>query len=502
MKSRFNIVFLITVCTLLGKVLGVIKDCLLSYYYGTTSETDAFFLAMSVPTLMIGIFTSSTDSAIIPQYKRVMLSSSKKTADALFSMIVNTLSVIAVGGCLFIFLWPTMVVKLFGSGFDEHNIIQTAKYLQIFAPIGLLHLLYCFFCAYNAAFEKYIARTVLAFSTNLILVIFLFLIKGKSLLLLSFAYLASCVVSVVLPFVEMRKNGYRNRYSWNQIDAEYKKFWLLFLPIIGGAFLHNLQQYVDKNLCSGIEGGISYLNYGNKLVNIFDSVFVVGIAVVILPMLSDFEHNKEFKELSKIASRITRYMMEIFVPCMAILFILSQEFIMLLFGGGKFGADSVSIVSDVLKAYSPLILLTPLVTIFSKFFHVKERNEIPFRVNLLGVVLNICLSILLKESLGVIGVAAATTIAMAIEIVIYIILIQKFVRWDINELQFRRIIGIILPTVLLSILPSLHESGLSSISLIAIKSIMISSIYMIFYWLLLRDDMRFWMHKGKSIFGR
>ena len=55
---------------------------------------------------------------------------------------------------------------------------------------------------------------------------------------------------------------------------------------MGGALLNDIQQYVDKNLCSGFEGGISYLNYGSKLVNIFDSVLVVGIGVVLLPLLS------------------------------------------------------------------------------------------------------------------------------------------------------------------------------------------------------------------------
>lgn len=503
MKSDgFNTIVLITVCTLFGKVLGVLKDCLLSYYYGTTAETDAFFLAMSIPTLLLGTFTASTDSAIIPQYKRVMQKMSRVSADALFSMIVNSLSIIAGIACVFVFLWPTGFVKLFATGFSEENVILASNYLKIFAPIGVLHLWYCFFCTYTAAYKKNTARSILAFSTNLVVVLSLFFIRDRSLQLLSFAYLGSNIICAVLPLIEMRQLGYIYKFRWVHTKGEYKNFWILFLPIMGGALLNNLQQYVDKNLCSNIEGAISYLNYGNKMVNIFDSVFVVGLSVVIIPMLSDFEHTNEFKDFSKVVSKVTRLMVEVFVPCVAILFILSREFIVLLYGGGKFGADSVTNVSGVLQAYSLLILLTPLVTIFSKIFHVKEMNTIPFRVNLFGVLANVCLSVLFKTYWGVIGVAFATTVAIAIEMGVYIVLIFKFVQWDMAEIQFRKMVGVILPTVILPFLPTLYDTGLSTMALIIIKSLLIILFYLLSYWAFLRDDMNFWIDKGKALLGR
>ena len=42
-QNGLNVVLLITFCTILGKALGIVRDSMISYYYGATAETDAFF---------------------------------------------------------------------------------------------------------------------------------------------------------------------------------------------------------------------------------------------------------------------------------------------------------------------------------------------------------------------------------------------------------------------------------------------------------------------------
>ena len=72
-KNGFvSIALWLTLASVIGKVLGFLKDILISYYYGSSASTDAIFLALSIPTIILGVFTSSTDSAIIPQYNRLL----------------------------------------------------------------------------------------------------------------------------------------------------------------------------------------------------------------------------------------------------------------------------------------------------------------------------------------------------------------------------------------------------------------------------------------------
>ena len=90
MRAGFvSIISLLTISNIIAKILGFGKDILISYYYGTSDLTDGFFLAFSIPTIIIGVFTASTDSAIIPQYNRLYLTAGRKEADQNFSNIIN-----------------------------------------------------------------------------------------------------------------------------------------------------------------------------------------------------------------------------------------------------------------------------------------------------------------------------------------------------------------------------------------------------------------------------
>ena len=59
------------------------------------------------------------------------------------------------------------------------------------------------------------------------------------------------------------------------------------LPIIIGASVDQINVLVDRTLASGIAvGGISALNYANKLNGFVQGLFVTTIATVMYPMIS------------------------------------------------------------------------------------------------------------------------------------------------------------------------------------------------------------------------
>lgn len=499
-NKDIKIIASITIATIVGKLLGVIKDSLISYFYGTSSATDAFFLALSIPTILLGIFTASTDSAIIPQYTRVMQISGKQKADRLFFSILNTLAVICIFACICIFIFPQLFIKVFAPGFDSAGIVNASGYLRVFSAIGFFHMLYCFLCTYNAAYKRNVIRAILAFSTNLIIVVSTIMIGGSDLYYLAFAYLIANVVNGLLPIAEMKRIGFKYSMVIDYNNPEYKRFWTLFLPIMGGALLNDIQQYVDKNLCSGFEGGISYLNYGSKLVNIFDSVLVVGIGVVLLPLLSGIRVKKDNVEFSKVISKVTRYLLEILIPFFVMLYALATPLIMLFFGRGQFDQTSVLEVSKVLRAYSGLIVLMPVITIFSKFYHSKEKNSTPFVLSAVAVGINTMLSVILKHYIGVQGVALATTIASVIEIFVFVILIEKDIKWDKCEINFITIFKLIIP-VIASIFATKMCATLNANYFvnIIVSGTMIFLIFGISYFIMFKDDMFYMLGKVKPV---
>lgn len=502
-NKNIKIVTSITIATIIGKVLGIVKDSLISHYYGASNETDAFFLALSIPTILLGVFTASTDSAIIPQYTRIMRTESKEKADRLFFSIVNSILLVCVFVCVLILLFPEIFVKIFAPGFDNVAIWRASEYLSFFSSVGVFHMLYCFLCTYNAVYKRSNIRAILSLFTNFIVVFTLIIIKDAGLYYLAITFLLSNVICGLLPIAEMKKIGFTYFGKIDYKNSEYRRFWVLFIPIMSCALLNDIQQYIDKNLCSGFEGGISYLNYGSKFVNIFDSVLVVGIGVVLLPILSNINVKNDKKEFSKISSKLTRYLLEVLVPFFVILFAVPTPLIMLLFGGGQFDRTSINEVSAVLKAYSALIVFMPIKTIFSKLFYSKEMNNIPFTLSAIAVGINILLSSILKEFIGVQGVALATTIASVIEIVAFVIIIKKRIQWDRSEINITVIGKIIFPIILsiclINLLDRLWKNYLVNL---VICSFVIFVIFISWYYIVFREDIMYIFSKMKSLIIR
>lgn len=441
MKKYSKIIIWITIATIFGKVLGVIKDALISYYYGATSLTDAFFLAMSIPTVILGMFTASTDSAIIPQYKRITEKQSREIADNHFSNIVNILSLICLTVCVFMFLFPSAFIKVFATGFESEAVKNANFFLRIFSSIGVLHMLYCFFCTYNAIYYENKARTVLAFSTNFIVVIVTLFFHDSRLIALSIAFLFSNIVCAFLPIIQANGLGYHHSYHINLQDPEFRTFCFLFFPIMGSALLNDIQQYIDKNLGSYYVGGISSLNYGIKLINIFDSVIVVGLSAVLLPKLAEYSARSEKGKYSETVSKVTKYLVMILLPLSIFIFMFSRELIQFLFGRGEFSENSVLIVSTISKTYAPLIVFMPLQSTLARFFHAIEETKLPFKLNAVSVCINTLLSVILMKTIGLHGVSLATSIATAFICLVYIVFVSKKIGWIKGTLKIKGIVG-------------------------------------------------------------
>ena len=85
---------------------------------------------------------------------------------------------------------------------------------------------------------------------------------------------------------------------------------------------------VDTLLASTLEeGSISYLYYGNRLVQLPLGVFAVAMAVVLLPTLSGHAAKNELKELVKTLSFSIRIILFFTIPATNGLIILREPIV-------------------------------------------------------------------------------------------------------------------------------------------------------------------------------
>lgn len=426
-RKLLNIAIIITFSSIIGKILGFIRDILISNYYGSSSISDGFFFSLSLPILVLGIFTSSTDSAIIPMYNSIKVRKSAHIADQWFIKITTIISIIGVMSSFLILINPIFFIKIFSPGFNNEQIAYATKYLKYFSFTGLFHILYCFFCSYNAIFFRNEARSILSFSTNLIVVVTLLIKPDANMHYITIAYLIGSALSGFIPIMLSRKVGLKNYNIKKPIfDTDVTAFWKFFFPIMGVAAITNLNSFVDKFIASKMAvGSITYIVYANKIPSIFDSIFIIGISSVLLPFLSKTFIENDLNKFKEISDKSILLLYTMLFPLFMIIFFKSEVIVKIVFLRGAFKYEDAKYVSGLLQYYSPMIIFVPIQTIFFKIFHSTNDTKTPLNVNIISITFNIILSIILSKLVGINGLAIATSISLIISCIILSLILSK-----------------------------------------------------------------------------
>ena len=59
------------VAIVIAKIIGMIRDVVLANYYGTTNISDAYLIALSIPTLLYYFVGNAISTAYLPIYNKV-----------------------------------------------------------------------------------------------------------------------------------------------------------------------------------------------------------------------------------------------------------------------------------------------------------------------------------------------------------------------------------------------------------------------------------------------
>ena len=128
-----NITFIIIICTVLSKMIGAFRDLVLSYYYGSSSISDAYILATTIPVTIFAFIYEGIGASFMPVCARLK---SKDDENKLTSNLINLLFILTFILVIFIEIFPELTIKVFASGFAG-NTLKNAVFLTRISILGV-----------------------------------------------------------------------------------------------------------------------------------------------------------------------------------------------------------------------------------------------------------------------------------------------------------------------------------------------------------------------------
>lgn len=417
---------LLMIITILSKIIGFARDITLSYFYGASSITDAYLIAITIPSVIFGFIGVGIATGYIPMYSKIEKLEGSQAGNKYTNNLINILVVISTILFVFGLVFTVPLVKLFASGFEGETLELAVKFTRI--SLGGIYFtgLISIFNAFLQIKGNYAIPALVGFPLNLVTILAIILSAKGNVLFLTVGTViaAASQLLLVLPFAY--KKGYRYKPVFNIKDKHIKKMVYIALPVIIGASVNQINILVDRTIASRVaEGGISALNYANRLNGFVQGIFVISIVTALYPMISKMAAENNMDGLKKSVSEAISGINLLVIPATVGSMIFAEPVVMLLFGRGKFDATAMSMTSVALVFYSVGMIGFGLREVLSRAFYSLQDTKTPAINAAIAVVLNIVLNIILSKFMGIGGLALATSISAIFGTVLLFISLHK-----------------------------------------------------------------------------
>lgn len=403
---------LIISITIVSKFVGFGREMVLAYYYGATGVSDAYIIAMTIPGAIFSFIASGISTVFIPMYTKLEKDYGVGRADKYTNNLINILLLLCTLLILFGLIFTKPLVRLFALGFEG----ETLALAITFTRISLLGIYFTALITVSNAFLQikgnFAVPALIGFPNNLVIIATIIISARGNVLILAFGLLLAGTAQFLflLPFVYSK--GFRYRLTFDTADPHIKEMLFLALPVIIGVAVNELNVIVDKTMASRIyEGGISVLNYAQRLNGFVLGIVVLSIATAMYPLISRMSANGDIGGLKKTLAEAITGVNILVIPSTFGAALLARPIIAMLFGRGAFDEQAVVMTAGALFFYAFGMIGMGFRDILSRPFYALQDTRTPMINAAIGVGLNIVLNIVLSIFLGINGLALATSIS-------------------------------------------------------------------------------------------
>jgi putative peptidoglycan lipid II flippase len=442
---------LLMVLTLLTKVIVFARDLVLANYYGASAISDAFLISITIPSLLFALLGTAIKASYIPIISELKLKKNEDDINLFTSGLIKFGLIISIFIILFIYIYPESILNLFASGFNTETKELTIGLLKITIFSMTFSLVIELLSGHLQSNGRFLIQAIASVPMNLIMLLFVIISNFTTVYMLPIGYLISLLTNFIIILFFSYRSRFRFYIKSKILSKDIKYFLMISIPIFISSGASDISQMIDKSFASNlISGSVSALDYASKISSLTQSIVIVSIGVIILPLLSGYFNNNQRFDFLNTIKKANKLTFIIVLPIMLISLSFSREIVIFLFQRGEFQEEAVYLTSIALFYYSIALISKGLKQNYYRAFYSMSNTRIPMYNSLLSIVINILLNIVFFyfTDLGIGGLALSTSIAIIITSIVLIIQFQKKMNLKLTSIDLNAYWKILSATIL------------------------------------------------------
>lgn len=431
----------------LSKVLGLVRNIVFAYFYGTGMEATAFFTASRIPMQLLDMsLGAAISSTFIPIFNEYLQKKGKEQAIRFANNFLNIIILISLILTLIGIAFAPQLVAIIAPDLDIETSLLTVDLIKILFPIMVLTAVAYVFVGFLQSLDEFNIPAIISAVANGILILYLVIFNDKfGIKGVSIAMLIGWSTQILIQLPSIIKKGFKYKFILDFKDEGIKKIVKLALPILISTWVQPINNIVSIRLASGLENGaaVSALEYSYNLYLIIVGVFSYTLSNIIFPELSKLTADNNNEKIKEILNKSIKISSLFIIPMSIGIAMLSNEIIEIIYERGEFTRTSTLLTGNALFYYAIGMIGYGIMEVLNKAFYAMQDSKTPMKISAFAIVLNVFLSVVLVKVIGYLGLPLAASITSIATGALMIYVINKKINGivGINSLkEFGRIV--------------------------------------------------------------
>jgi putative peptidoglycan lipid II flippase len=393
---------IISIITVVSRILGYVRDQRLTLLLGTTGLADSFVLAYRIPNLLRRLVgEGSMTASFIPVFTDYMRNRTREEtwefANRLFWTVCVILSALTVLGVIF----SPLFVRFFSMFGSNQNQLEAVYLNRLIFPYVLFIGMAAMAMAILNCFHVFGMPAATPILLNISFITFSIAVVWKHFSSPAAALAVGVLVGGIFQFFlqvpQLVNRGMNFKFSVSFTDPGVRRVARLMVPGFIGIGIAQINLLVDTIFANAKvmpEGSLVSLYVADRVTELVLGGYAIAVATAILPMMSHQASAGDYEGMKKTFLFALRIVSFITIPAAVGLVILREPIVQVLFQHGRFVAESTRLTARALLYYSIGLPAFAAVKLIVPAFYSTQDTRTPVRVALFSMLANLLLNVI------------------------------------------------------------------------------------------------------------
>lgn len=429
------------VASLASRIVGLLRERVLTTMFGAGDVFDAFVAAFRVPDMIFNLLVlGALSAAFIPLFTEKLVKG-QRGKQAAFDLAVGILNimVLVVGLLAIIFaVGAPYIMPLVVPGFEGEKLKMTIMLSRIMALQPVLLGISFIFSGILNSFKRFVvyALAPILYNGGIIIGV-LVLVPLLGVAGIAWGVVLGALLHGLVQLPSVLKVGWRwrPRLLWSEKDV--RALWRMMVPRAVGLAANQVNLLTVSVLGSGLlAGSITVFHLANNVQYLPVGIFGIAFAQAAFPTLAEQVARKRMGDFRDTLTRVLRYILFFVVPVSLFFFLLRAQIIRVLYGAGAFDWEDTILTFETFGWLIVSIFAQAIIPLLARAFYVQQNTKTPVIISVISMILNVILAMWLAPHMGVQGLALAFSAAA----IVNVMLLLSILHWQLRGLNDRQVL--------------------------------------------------------------